>query len=368
MNVVLLGATGSVGSQVLDVIKENNINLIGVSLGSDIERSKKIVLDFKPKFISLRKKEDIKYFSFYDGKIFYGDNGLENLSSIKCDMIINALSGSSGLIPTIKAIEANNDIALANKESLVMAGDIIMKLARDKNVNIYPVDSEHSAIWQIIKNEDHSKIKRIIITASGGAFRDKKREELIDVTIEDALKHPNWSMGKKITVDCATMMNKGFEVIEAHHLFDIPYKKIETILHKESIIHSLVEFNDSQVKAIMANPDMRMPIEYALSKGNRFNYSNDFKFVDMHFQELSFDRYPCLKYAYDAGIEGGIMPTILCSSNEAAVELFLDGKIKFLDIERIVYDEFRRCSNFTPTIEDIIRVNREVKERILGGK
>ena len=367
MDIILLGGTGSIGTQSLEIIKEYNYNLLGVSLGSDIIKSQDIVNTFKPKFICVRKEEDKAFFSMYEN-VFVGDEGLNKLASIKCDILINALSGTVGLKPLISAIEAKNNIALANKESIVMAGDIVMKLAKKNNVKIYPVDSEHSALWQCLNGEDINTVSKLFITASGGAFRNLKREELDNVTILDALKHPNWNMGKKITVDCATMMNKGFEVIEAHHLFNMPYSKIKPIMHKESIVHSLVLFNDSNIKALMSNPDMKEPILYAINGGCRKEYKNEFKFSTLHFKNISYKRYPCLKYAIDAGKQGGIMPTVLVSSNDAAVELFINGKIKFLEIEEIVYNELVNTKNFKPTIDEILKVSKEVKERILGGR
>ncbi len=368
MDIILLGATGSIGTMSLELIKAYNYNLIGVSLGSDIDKSIKIVEEFKPKYICVRKDDDKAFFSKFDCIVFVGDEGLEKLASIKCDMLINALSGSAGLKPLVSAINAKNDVALANKESIVMAGDIIMKLAKKNNVNIYPVDSEHSAIWQCLKGEDINTINNIYITASGGAFRDKKRSELENVSVSEALNHPNWSMGKKITIDSATMMNKGFEVIEAHHLFNIPYNKIKPIMHKESLIHALVEYNDSNIKAIIAPHDMKEAILYAINRGNRIEYNNKLKLTTLHFKNISFKRFPLLKYAIYAGRKGGIMPTVLISSNDAAVNLFLNGKIKFLEIEEIVINELNKTINFKPTLDDIIRVDKEIKERIIGGR
>lgn len=367
MNIILLGATGSIGTLSLELIKDYNYTLLGVSLGSDINKSKEIVDAFKPKYICVRKESDKAFFPNYDN-IFVGDDGLNELASIKCDILINALSGSIGLMPLVSAIKAKNDVALANKESIVMAGDIVMKLAKKNNVNIYPVDSEHSAIWQCLKGENIDSVSKIYITASGGAFRDKKRSELDSVTLLDALKHPNWSMGKKITIDCATMMNKGFEVIEAHHLFNMPYSKIKPILHKESLVHALVLFNDSNIKALMGPHDMKEPILYALNRGSRIEYNNNLKLTNLHFKNISFKRYPLLKLAIDAGKKGGIMPTILVSSNEAAVSLFIDGKIKFLEIEEIVKKALDKVFNFKPTLEDIIKIDKEVKDEILGGR
>ena len=368
MNIILLGSTGSIGSMSLELIRDYNYCLLAASLGSDLDKSLNIVKEFKPKYICVRKASDKAIFEKYCSNIFIGDDGLKELAKIKCDILINALSGTAGLEPTISAIEAKNDIALANKESLVMAGDIIIKMAKKNNVKIYPVDSEHSAIWQAIKGEDSSKINKIYITASGGAFRDKKREELENVTVSEALNHPNWSMGKKITIDSATMMNKGFEVIEAHHLFNITYSKITPIMHKESIVHALVEYVDGNIKAVLAPHDMKEPILYALNRGERANYNNRFKLSTFHFKKASYKRFPLLKVAIDAGKKGGIMPTVLVASNDAAVKLFLDGKIKFLDIENIVIKEINNTKNFKPTITDILKVSKEGEARILGGR
>lgn len=367
MNIILLGGTGSIGTMSLDLISEYNYKLLGVSLGSDINKSIEIVKRFNPTYICVRKEEDKAFFKDYKN-VFVGDNGLIELASIKCDLLINALSGSIGLVPMESAIKACNDVALANKESLVMAGNIIMKLKKKYNVNIYPVDSEHNAIWQALNGEDINNVETLYITASGGALRDYKREELENITPSVALNHPNWSMGSKITIDCATMMNKGLEVIEAHYLFDMPYNKIKPIMHKESICHALVLFNDSSIKAILAPHDMKIPILYALNKGSRVNYDNKLKLTNMHFKNISVKRYPLLKIAIDAGKKGGIAPTVLCASNEAAVKLFLDGKIKFLEIEEIVKNELNNFNNFNPTIEDILRVDKEIKNRILGGR
>ena len=367
MNIILLGATGSIGTLTLELIKQYNYTLLGVSLGSDLDKSLNIVKEYKPEYICVRKDSDKAIFESFCKNIFVGEEGLKELVKIKTDIVVNALSGSAGLVPTIEAIKNKNDLALANKESLVMAGDIIMDLAKKNDVKIYPVDSEHSAIWQAIKGESSNSISRLYITASGGAFRDKKREELENVTVSEALNHPNWSMGKKITIDSATMMNKGLEIIEAHHLFNIGYDKITPIMHKESIIHALVLFNDSNIKAILAPHDMKLPILYAINRGERIDYDNKLDLSTLHFKKLSYKRFPCVKYAIDAGKKGGIMPTVLTSSNEAAVKLFLDGKIKFLDIEKIVYSELKNTKNFKPTIEDIIRVDKEIRERLLGG-
>ena len=275
-------------------------------------------------------------------------------------------------MPTVIAINSKKDIALANKETLVVAGDIIKSLIKDNNVSLTPIDSEHSAILECLQGENKKDVKRLIITASGGSFRNKTREELVGVTKEMALAHPNWTMGSKITIDSATMMNKGFEVIEAHHLFDIPYEKIDTILHPESIVHSMVEYNDGVIKAAIGSADMHTPIAYALRYPKHEPITNkplDLIGLSLNFKELSFDRYPCLKYAYDAVYKGGIYPAVLNAANEAAVWLFLNDKIEFLDIEKIIYDEINndKYLSYDYTLDNIIKVSymimNNIKER-----
>lgn len=367
----LLGASGSIGKQTIDVIRTHKLgNIIGISFGKDLAFAKKIILEFNPRIVCMRTKNDadkmIKLFEKID--FCYGDEGLIKIAKYKdSGIFINALMGSVGLVPTVNAIKTKKDIALANKETLVMAGDIIKDLVKEYNVKLLPIDSEHSAIWQCLKGEEEKKVKRIIITASGGSFRNKTRTELEDVTVKDALNHPNWSMGKKITIDSATMMNKGLEVIEAHHLFNISYDKIDTILHKESIIHSMIEFNDSTVKAQLATPDMRMPILYALNYGKRMDFDSKLELTDMHFEKIDLDRFPCLKYAYKAGKMGGIAPVVVNAANEAAVNLFLNGEIKFLQIEEIIEKELASINNYTPTLDDIIKIDKEIKGRYKNG-
>ena len=368
----LLGATGSIGSQTLDIVRANKdkFNIKAMSVGRDLKKSLSLIEEFKPELVCFREKCDVSL--SYNPKITYGDEGLLDVASYKSEnqgLCVNALVGHAGLKPTIAAINASNDVALANKETLVMAGFIVMPLAKEKGVKIFPIDSEHSAIWQCIRGEKHENIKSLIITASGGSFRDKSRQELEDVTVEDALNHPNWSMGKKITIDSATMMNKGFEVIEAHHLFDIEPERIKTILHRQSIVHSLVEFNDLSVKAVLASPDMRMPILYALSYPEHLNYSGKplslEEIYNLTFEPLSHERYKCLEYAYMAIKKGGLYPCVLNAANEAAVMLFLDKKIKFLDIERIIYNEIsKNYDRDNITIDDIIEIDLNIQKRI----
>ncbi len=369
----LLGATGSIGKQTLDIVRQNpdKLRVVAMSVGRVLELSKKLIEEFKPELVCLRENVDIKL--SYTPFFVYGDEGLLKVASYKSQnkgLVVNALVGHAGLKPTLEAIESGNDVALANKETLVMAGFIVMPLARKNNVRIFPIDSEHSAIWQCIQGEKHDDIKNLIITASGGSFRDKTRAELENVTVEDALNHPNWSMGKKITIDSATMMNKGFEVIEAYYLFDIKPDNIKTILHRQSIIHSLVEFNDLSVKAVLASPDMRMPILYALSYPEHLPYNgkplNLLEASKLTFEELSWDRYPCLKYAYEAISKGGLYPAVLNAANESAVNLFLNGKIKFLDIEKIIRNELSKNYDMDSiTIDDVIRIDEEIQKRVL---
>lgn len=370
---IILGASGSIGTQTLDIIRENkkDFQIVGLSLGHDLDKAKKIIDEFKPEMVCLRKKADLDVFKEYKNIQFvYGDDGLKTLATYKKDEDVYlevALVGYVGLIPTIEAIKIKRNILLANKETLVMAGDFVMQLAKDNGVNIFPIDSEHSAIYQCLVGENKKDIKRLIITASGGAFRDKDITQLPHLKKEDALNHPNWLMGEKITIDCATMMNKGFEVIEAHHLYDIPYNQIDVLLHWESIIHSLVEFHDSSVKAQLGNPDMRIPISYALYYPNRAYYQNQLELIGkkLTFEKVDYQKYPCFKLALEAANKGNIFPTVLNAANEAAVKLYLENKIKFTDIYEFVKAELDEA-NFIDDlkIEDIIKINSQVFERV----
>lgn len=373
---VLLGASGSIGTQTLDIVREFNdkFRVLGLSVGSDLEKAKKIIEEFKPKMVVTKTLEDLNELKnlFIDVKFDYGDNGLINLATFEKEnlnvTLVVALVGTVGLLPTIEAIKIKRNIALANKETLVIAGEIVMNLARENNVTIFPIDSEHSAIYQGLVGENHNDIKKLIITASGGSLREYSREALAKVTKEEALAHPNWKMGAKITIDSATMMNKGFEVIEAHHLFNVGYDKIETIIHKESIIHSIVEFNDSQMKAQMANSDMRMPILYALSYPQRLEYKNELNLVgkNLTFEQMDFDRFPCLKMAYEAAIKGNIYPTVLNASNDCAVRLFLEDKISFLMIEEIIKEALSEATSVSElSLEVILETEKNVREKII---
>lgn len=370
-NLYLLGAAGSIGMQTLDVILEEKdaFNLIGISLGSNDELNHTILKTHQPKIVCLRTPETlVDYKEQYPNMRFvYGDEGLLDIAKYpEKGLFINALSGSSGLMPTVFAITSGKDIALANKETLVMAGDHIKQLVAKHHVNLYPIDSEHSSLWQLLRGEDIHEISSLIITASGGSFRDLPREALKTVTIEDALKHPNWSMGKKITIDSATMMNKGLEVIEAHHLFDIPYDKIHTVLHNESIVHGMVSFIDGTVKASLSTSDMRIPIRYALHYPKRISHPTSLSLTSLNFKSMDFERFPLLALAYEVGKQKGLLPTVMNAANEAAVTLFLKSEISFLMIEDIVIQTVKEFINvLEPSLELIIETNHKIQHMVL---
>ncbi len=372
----LLGASGSIGTQTLDVIraKREQFRLVAISVGRNVEAARAIIEEFRPELVSVADAAAYdKLYSEYVGrvKIVCGEEGLiEVATHPKATVVVNAVVGSVGLVPTLKAIEAGKTVALANKETLVTAGHIVTEAAATYNVALLPVDSEHSAIFQCLQGEEPKNIEKIILTASGGSFRDLEREQLRHVTVEDALRHPNWSMGAKITIDSATMMNKGLEVIEAHWLFDLPYEQIDVLLHRESIIHSLVQFHDSSVIAQLGTPDMRVPIQYALTYPDRLELSqakklNLAEIGTLHFQSIDFDRYRCLKFAYEAGKTGGSLPTVLNAANEEAVAAFLNGRIAFLAIEDFIERALERHNIVKqPTLEEIREVDGETRRYI----
>lgn len=377
----LLGATGSIGTQVLDLIREKRdvYKLAAFSFGHNINKALDIIEEFEPDLVCAVEELDAKRIKelFPKVEVTFGNKGLQQVATHNClcPKVINALVGSVGLTPTLSAIEVGRDVYLANKETLVIGGEIVMAKAKENNVKIIPIDSEHSAIFQLLNGNNIDDVKRIIITASGGSFRDKNRCDLENVSKEDALNHPNWSMGAKITIDSATMMNKGFELIEAHYLFDLPMSKISYIMHKESIIHSLVEFYDGSIFAQMATSDMRLPIKYALEYPSH-SYTEMVEPLDLlkvgtlHFEELSLERFPMLEYAIDAINRGNIYPTILNAANEVAVGLFLEEKIKFLDIEKIVKEAldnpiYEKFTLGELTIPKIMSVDELVRIQIL---
>lgn len=344
--IAVLGSTGSIGCQTLDVVENftDAFEIIGLAAGVNLDRLAGQVAKHKPRIVSIGRREDIPKFRAMVPAGVEVVAGIEGMTEIavheQVDMMVTSITGTLGLIPTVAAIKAGKDIALANKETLVAAGELVMALIKEKGVRILPVDSEHSAIFQCLAGYPGTEIRRIILTASGGPFRHKTREELRTVTVEDALKHPNWTMGQKITVDSATLMNKGLEVIEARWLFDTDFDKIDVVVHPQSIIHSMVEFPDGSVIAQMGTPDMRMPIQYAMTYPER--WANEFPKLDfpglgaLTFEPPRMDEFPCLALAFAAGRQGGTMPAVMNAANEQAVAMFLSRQIGFSDIPAII--------------------------------
>ena len=372
--IAILGSTGSIGTQTLEVIS-NHDDKFRVELLSANKNYKLLIQQakkYKPKAIIFGDKtykkilrENLKSENI---DIYFGEDALNNFNQFcNVDLVVTALVGKSGLIPTINAIENNIDIALANKETLVVAGEIIMKLSKKNNVKIYPVDSEHSAIFQCLIGEDYQTIEKIILTASGGPFRNKKISDLENITKEEALNHPNWEMGEKITIDSSTLMNKGLEVIEAKFLFNIDIDMIEVVIHPQSIIHSMVEFIDGSIKAQMGEPDMKLPIQYALGfprrLENEFDRFNFFKNNQLTFEKPCFDTFQNLKLAFDAGRSGGNSPCILNASNEIVVEAFLQEKISYLDMTKIIKESLNKISYIaSPNLEQLIETDLKTRE------
>ncbi|HPT40993.1 MAG TPA: 1-deoxy-D-xylulose-5-phosphate reductoisomerase [Candidatus Gastranaerophilaceae bacterium] len=366
----IIGSTGSIGTQTLEVIEklQDKFEIIALAGGDNVKLLREQILKFKPKKVcvkSLSARNELKA-EFSKLEIFCDDEGLDEICSDRSnDLIVVAVSGKIGLKPTLKAIENKIDIALANKETLVMAGDIVMKKAIENNVKILPIDSEHSALHQCIK--DISMVEKLIITASGGPFLYKSLDEIKNATVEQTLAHPKWKMGKKITVDSATLMNKGLEVIEAHHLFGFDYDKIEVIIHPQSLIHSAVEYVDGSVVAQIGLPSMHIPIQYAITYPERFEgiKSKSFSFLDakrFDFEKPDLEKFPCLKMAYEAGKMGGSATVCLNAANEEAVFSFLEGKIKLYRISEIVekiLSEHKLVK--IPSIEEIFEIDKEVR-------
>lgn len=368
-NIYILGAGGSIGLQTLDILRNNkDFNVVGLSLSSNDQINEAILQVFTPEIASLRTKEQLnKYIKKYpDIKWVYGDEGLLEIARYpKSGLLINALSGSSGLMPTVEAIKSGKDIGLANKETLVMAGPIIKELVIKHQVMLLPIDSEHFALLELLSRVRREDVEKISITASGGALRHLSRRELRSVTKEDALKHPNWQMGPKITIDSATMVNKGLEIIEAHHLFSFDYYNIETILHDESLVHALVYLKDGTILQHISKNDMRIPIKKVLYFPKDVDVDETVTVDKLTFKPMNEIRYPMLAIAYQVGMAGGILPTIYNAANEAAVDLFLKGKISFLEIESIIIKYTLSSDNIkTPTLEQIIKADKDIKKRI----
>lgn len=373
--IALLGSTGSIGTQTLEIVRQNKcFKIISLSAHSNIKLLELQMREFLPEIVCVvdeKKAEDLRINTADLGiTVVSGENGLcEVACASKADIVLTAVVGISGLKPTIAAINEGKDIALANKETLVTAGAIVTRLAKEKGVRIFPVDSEHSAIFQSLQGSADNKIKKILLTASGGAFFGKTREEIAGASPGTALKNPNWNMGAKVTIDSATLVNKGLEVIEAKWLFDVDIDDIEVLVHRQSIVHSMVQYVDNAVIAQLGAPDMKLPIQYALSYPKRFNMSdNDIDFIDINtltFEKPDLRTFPALSYAYDAGRTGGLMPCIFNSADEAAVDLFLKGKISFLDISNIIEDCMKNISNILkPTIDDILKCDIQTKQYI----
>lgn len=372
--ILLLGASGSIGQQTIDVIKNHldQYELTGFSVGKQVDKALMILKDLKVAHVYVKDAEDATKISatYQDIKVYHGQDGLDELvGAADYDLLVNALVGFVGLQPTLKAISLNKDVALANKETLVVAGELVKKALVDHHVNLFPIDSEHSAIAQCLQGNKHEEIKKLIITASGGSFRDKSRDQLKNVTLADTLKHPNWSMGAKITIDSATMMNKGLEVIEAHYLFDVDYEDIEVVLHRESIVHSMVEYVDNSIMAQLGNADMRLPIQYALGFPRRYPINTEpldlVKVGTLHFEKMDMERFPLLKLAYDVGRKGGNLPCIMNGANEEANFAFQKGQIAFLDIEALVFKAVEKAK-FKPitSIEDILEADAWVRNYV----
>lgn len=364
----ILGSTGSIGTQTLDVVSHypDQFQVEGLAGGRNTKLLLEQIKKFQPKKVSVATKdlaEELKLYIPSSTKLVYGEEGLTEIAAnTDADYVVTAVVGSQGLKPTLAAIEAGKDIGLANKETLISAGHLVTELVRTKGVSLLPIDSEHSAIFQCLNGESVDEIEKIIITASGGSFRDRTREQLKDVTVEDALKHPNWSMGSKITIDSATMVNKGLEVMEAHWLFGLPYSQIEVIMHPESIIHSMIEFKDRSVMAQLGLPDMRVPIQYALTYPKRMKSPstplNLAEIGRLNFRVMDMTRFPCLKMAYDAGKLGGSAPTVFNAANEIAVARFLNREISFLGIEEVIYQVLNQHENIAaPNLDHILEVD-----------
>ena len=343
-NIIILGSTGSIGRQTLEAIRwhPDVFKVAGLSSHSNYKLLEKQAREFNPSVVAISDSAAATKLkrNLVDTPVEV-INLEEMVRFTECDLVVNALVGSSGLIPTLRAIEASKDVALANKESLVVGGEIVVELARDKEARILPIDSEHSAIFQCLQGEDSANIRRIILTGSGGPFRGRSRTELKNVTVEEALAHPRWKMGAKISIDSATLMNKGLEVIEAHFLFGVAYDSIEVVIHPQSIIHSMVEFKDGSIKAHLGITDMRIPILYALGFPERLTSPlvglDFFKMENLTFETPDLVNFPCLEYALEAGRKGKTYLAVLNAANEEAVAAFLDRRIGFLEISEIIY-------------------------------
>ena len=373
--IAILGSTGSIGTQTLELVRENgDIEVLGLAAGSNITLLEEQIRQFHPRLAAVWSEEKARELrtriADTDTKVVSGMDGLIEVSILKdTEILVTAIVGMIGIRPTIEAIKAGKDIALANKETLVTAGHIIMPLAAEKNVSILPVDSEHSAIFQSLQGNEHKAIHKILLTASGGPFRGKTEEELLDIKVEDALKHPNWSMGQKITIDSSTMVNKGLEVIEAKWLFQVDVDQVQVIVQPQSIIHSMVEYVDGAIMAELGTPDMKLPIQYALYypqrrylPGERLDF---YSLGRLEFEKPDMRTFYGLALAYEAGRAGGTLPTVFNAANELAVSQFLNRQIKYLEIMEIIEDCMQAHKNIeNPTLQQILDTEAATYERI----
>ncbi len=373
--IAILGSTGSIGTQTLEVVRENgDIRVLGIAAGENIALLEEQIREFHPKKAAVWSEEKAKELRMKtadtDTKIVSGMEGLIEIAVMEdTEILVTAIVGMIGIRPTIEAIKAGKDIALANKETLVTAGHLIMPLAERKEVRILPVDSEHSAIFQSLQGNDKSFVKKILLTASGGPFRGRKQEELLEIRVEDALKHPNWTMGAKITIDSSTMVNKGLEVIEAKWLFGVDVDDVQVVVQPQSIIHSMVEYKDGAILAQLGTPDMKLPIQYALYyperrylPGERLDFWSIGK---LDFEKPDMDTFYGLRLAYSAGRQGGTLPTVFNAANELAVSMFLKGEVKYLEISEIIEDCMSAHKNIKePSLEEILETEAATYERI----
>ncbi len=373
--IAILGSTGSIGTQTLDVVRENkDIEVLGLAAGSNIQLLEKQIREFRPRLVAVWKEEKAKELreniKDLNVKVVSAMEGLIELATMEgSEILVTAIVGMIGIRPTIEAIKAGKDIALANKETLVTAGHIIMPLAKEHHAAILPVDSEHSAIFQSLQGNQRSALHKILLTASGGPFRGKRREDLLNIQVEDALKHPNWEMGRKITIDSSTLVNKGLEVIEAKWLFDVNIEQIEVVVHPQSIIHSMVEYVDGAIIAQLGTPDMKLPIQYALYyperrflPGERVDFAALSKLT---FEKPDMETFGGLRLALEAGKKGGTLPTVFNAANELAVKKFLNRKIGYLQIPEIIETCMRNHKNIlNPSVEEILQTEQTVYEQI----
>lgn len=377
----LLGSTGSIGTQTLEIVAQypDQFQIIGLATGRNIELLAQQIQQFQPQIVAIADSNQLPDLKAAIAELdpqpilVAGEAGVVEVAAFgEAESVVTGIVGCAGLLPTIAAIKAKKDIALANKETLIAGGPVVLPLVKEQGVKLLPADSEHSAIFQCLQGVPAGGLRRIILTASGGAFRDWPVEKLAQVTVADALKHPNWSMGRKITVDSATLMNKGLEVIEAHYLFGADYDQIEIVIHPQSIIHSLIELQDTSVLAQLGWPDMRLPLLYALSWPERIHTDWEpldlVKSGDLTFREPDHQKYPCMQIAYAVGRAGGAMPAVLNAANEQAVALFLEEKIRFLEIPRLIEqtcDRYQTHNQPRPSLDDILAADQWARQSVV---